>query len=280
MDRDVAGVPAGRASRTVRSPASLGYREWMTAAAEEYERLLRLLRGLDGGQWRAPTDCAGWEVRDVVAHLAGAAAATASPRELVRQALHARRLGRHGDLVDRMNEIQIRERRALTPAELVDDLAAAAPRGLRARRRVPAPVLALPLPFGPPLGTRPLGYLMGRIYTRDAWMHRIDLARATGAPLELTAERDGAVVEDVVAEWAAVHGAGYELRLTGPAGGLWSRGTAGCGGSAGPAGPGHPAGPAGLGHPAGALEVDAIEFARALSGRVTGEGLLSHRVPF
>jgi hypothetical protein len=88
-------------------------------------------------------------------------------------------------------------------------------------------------------------------------MHRIDLARATGLPLALTAEHDGAIVADLVAEWGATHGADYELVLAGPAGGRWRRA-------------------------AGAVEIrmDAVDFARTLSGRARGEGLLACRVPF
>jgi uncharacterized protein (TIGR03083 family) len=241
------------------APRALTYPQWMAAAAQEHRRLLRVLRGLDAEQWQAPTDCDGWEVRDIVAHLAGGAASTASLREQARLAWHARRLGRQGDLIDRMNEVQVEERRSLTPAALLSDLEAAAKRGLAARRRIPAPVRAIPVPFGPPLGTRPLGHLMGRIYTRDAWMHRVDLTRATGTALELTGEHDGAIIEDVVAEWAAAHGADYDLRLTGPAGGRWSRGTRAA---------------------AGRVDMDAVEFARALSGRAAGEDLLARRVPF
>ncbi|MDX1382582.1 MAG: hypothetical protein R3190_03005, partial [Thermoanaerobaculia bacterium] len=44
--------------------------------------------------------------------------------------------------------------------------------------------------------------LFDTILTRDTWMHRTDLAEATGRPLELTADHDGRIVADVVAEWA------------------------------------------------------------------------------
>jgi len=37
--------------------------------AEEYADLLALLRGLTDEQWRTPSLCAGWRVRDVVGHL-------------------------------------------------------------------------------------------------------------------------------------------------------------------------------------------------------------------
>ena len=51
------------------------------------------------------------------------------------------------------------------------------------------------------------GYMFETILTRDTWMHRIDTAKATGRPLVLTADHDGVLVADVVAEWAARHGA-------------------------------------------------------------------------
>jgi uncharacterized protein (TIGR03083 family) len=156
-----------------------------------------------------------------------------------------------------MTAVQVQERAGVPPAQLVHDLANVAVRAVRARRRIPGLVRAVPIPFGPPLGTRPLGYLMGCIYTRDAWMHRIDLARATGRPLRLTADHDGRIVADVVAEWAGTHGQPFTLTLTGPAGGRFSRGTDG-----------------------EAITVDAIEFCRILSGRATGTGLLVHEVPF
>ena len=51
------------------------------------------------------------------------------------------------------------------------------------------------------------------ILTRDAWMHRLDLARATGQDPTLTADHDGVIVADVVAEWARRHGQPYRLEL-------------------------------------------------------------------
>jgi hypothetical protein len=155
-----------------------------------------------------------------------------------------------------MNAVQVADRTATTPAELRAALADAGGRGVRRRDRIPAPLRAVPLPFGPPLGTRPLGYLMDRIYTRDAWLHRVDIARATGRPLELTAEHDGRLVADVVAEWARAHGQPYRLTLTGPAGGTWSHGDG------------------------EELALDAIEFCRVVSGRAPGAGLLAQRVQF
>src|SRR6185437_2148252 len=101
-----------------------------------------------------------------------------------------------------------------------------------------------------------IGYLVDVILTRDTWMHRSDIALATGRAMKLTPEHDGVLVADVAAEWAARHGQPCAVRLTGPAGGSWSFGS----------------GPT--------LEVDAVEFCRVVSGRGSGEGLFATRVPF
>ena len=88
-------------------------------------------------------------------------------------------------------------------------------------------------------------------------MHRVDLCRAVGRDLELTARHDGRIVADVVDEWARSHGSGFVLLLTGPAGGDWSSGAGG-----------------------ERNELDAIGFCRIVSGRASGDGLLAYPVPF
>ena len=235
----------------------LRHRDWMAAAAEEYRRIRGLLADLSDDDWQRRTDCPEWDVRDLVAHLVGNAEMSASMREMRRQQKLARQVRPEGPEIDGMTAVQVQERAEVPPARLVAALADVAPRAVRARGRVPAPFRAIPIPFGPPLGTRPLGYLMDRIYTRDAWMHRVDLTRATERPLQLTAEHDGRIVADVVAEWANAHRRPYRLTLTGPAGGAWSRGTGG-----------------------EALTLDAVAFCRILSGRGQGTGLLAQAVPF
>ncbi len=113
---------------------------------------------------------------------------------------------------------------------------------------------------GPVVEKWRLGYLIDTIYLRDLWMHRVDASRATGRPLELTAEHDGRIVADVVREWSERHGKPFELVLSGPAGGHYSS-------SAQSDGSEH-------------LELDAVEFCRVLAGRAEGEGLLATIVPF
>jgi hypothetical protein len=135
---------------------------------------------------------------------------------------------------------------------------ATAPRALAGRRRTPAFMRAVPITPGPPFeGRWKLGYLLDTIYTRDTWMHRVDIARATGAELVLTPEHDGRIVADVVAEWARRHGRPFTLHLEGPAGGSFTTGTGG-----------------------EQISIDAVEFCRMLSGRATGGGLLTQEVPF
>jgi hypothetical protein len=104
-----------------------------------------------------------------------------------------------------------------------------------------------------------LGFLIDTILTRDPWTHRGDISRATGREMLLTPDHDGVIVADVVAEWSMRHRQPFELVLTGPAGGRWHVGEGGP-----------------------TLELDAIEFCRALSGRgdVPRTGLLATAVPF
>jgi hypothetical protein len=102
-----------------------------------------------------------------------------------------------------------------------------------------------------------MGYLLDVILTRDPWMHRVDIARATGREIELTPEHDRRIIADVIAEWARRHGTPFTLTLTGPAGGEYVAGENG-----------------------EHITIDAVEFCRTLSGRATGIGLLTQEVPF
>jgi len=242
----------------------IGHREAMVLTATENQRLLTQLQGLSPSDWATATDCTGWTVRDVVVHLIASAQAQASPREFARQVRAGRPLtaeigGQHW--VDGLNEAQLRARVGLTPDDLPALWQHCAAAALTARRRMPAPVRALPLlPLGEAMGTKlgwqPLGYLFDIGFTRDVWMHRIDIARATGHLLELTAGHGGRIVADIVAEWAGRHGEPFTLLLTGPAGGRF---TAGRG--------------------ADLTTVDAVELARILSGRADADGVLRHKLP-
>jgi uncharacterized protein (TIGR03083 family) len=244
--------------------AAVGHGEAMRVAGVENARLAAVLSVLSPRQWAAGTDCAGWTVREVVVHLIASAQGQARPGEFVRQLLAGRRLtgqigGSHW--ADGLNEAQLRARTDWVPAQLPGLWQRHAAAALRARSRVPAPVRALPLlPIGTALGVRigwqPLAYLLDMGFTRDVWMHRLDITRAAGLDPDLSAEHDGRIIADLVAEWSRRHAQPYTLTLTGPAGGTFTAGTGGP-----------------------VQTVDAVQFARILSGRADGTGILRHKLP-
>lgn len=235
----------------------------MRLAATEYDRVIAQLSSLPGQHWSGPSGCPGWDVRALASHVAGMAAMSSSLREQLRQLRKAKRAG--GVLLDALTALQVEERRDASPDQLVEELRRLAPRAVKSRRRTPSFVRGRTMPDEQPLGGRPdsgteqwtFGYLVDVILTRDVWMHRSDIAQATGQPMELTPEHDGVLVADIAQEWAARHGSSCRLTLTGPAGGSWSFGAGGP-----------------------ELELDAVDFCRVLAGRGTGDGLLATEVPF
>ncbi len=231
-------------------------------AAVEYDRVIDLLEGLTPEKWSAPTDCPGWSVRDVAGHLLGMAQMAATMRELARQQVASQRRAKRegGSLLDALTAHQVEKNARLTPSGVLDAFRRVAPQAVKGRGRPPAFVRARTLPGLQDAGEHQeawtSGYLLEVILTRDPFMHRIDITRATGVPMRAEPGHEGVIVADVVQEWAGRHGSPYDVVLTGPAGGHWSRGQA---------------------EP---MELDAFEFCRMLSGRAAGTGLLGERVPF
>lgn len=246
---------------TVRSAARPPALERPTAlrlAATEYDRFAALLRELEPGDWARRTDCPEWDVRAMAGHVLGMAEMVASFRQFLVQNAAA---SRAGGGIDALTALQVRGRARLAPAELVDRFVAVAPRAVRGRRRLSRLIGRFTLPEDQVVGGHTerwaFGFLLDVVLTRDTWMHRMDIARATGREPALDPRHDGVLVDDVVAEWAQRHGSPYRLQLTGPAGGTWTSGDDGP-----------------------ELELDAVEFCRLLSGRGTAEGLLAQEVPF
>ena len=236
------------AGTTVRPPSrrpALDRALAMQLAAAEYDRFLALLRSLDEGDWSRPTDCPGWDVRAVAGHVLGMTEMSTSLRASLAQNAAA---ARAGGGIDALTAHQVRRNAGLPTAELVDRFAAVAPRAVRGRRRMGGLLRRMTVPEDQLVGDRierwTFGFLLDVVLTRDPWMHRVDISRAAGRDMELTAAHDGVLVADVVAEWAARHGRPYRLLLTGPAGGEWSAGEA----------------------PDEELELDAVEFCRVVSG--------------
>ena len=254
-----------RMTSTARRRSALDRATAMRLAADEYARFADQVRGLSPADWAAPTACPDWDVHAMTAHVLGMAEFAASVPERVRQGRAATRAG--GLFIDALTALQVRKHAQRSPADLVARLAEVGPRAAAGRRRTPWLVRQLPMPQQPvdPSGgafeTWTLGYLLDVILTRDTWMHRSDIAAATGRPMVLTPEHDGVLVADVAAEWADRHRRPVVLTLTGPAGGSWLF-------NATQPGPAEP------------LELDAVDFCRALSGRGRQPGLLATLVPF
>lgn len=217
-----------------------------------FERLLHLLESLDPEDWTKPTPCTAWDVHDMVAHQAGGYASGTGYREMFRQYLT---LPKHGQLPeDAINALQVGERKNMSPAELIAELKQVGEKaihnwayGFRAVRWI-----ALPHPVG---GFMSLHQLMWVIHSRDTWMHRLDICRATGRPFEQTREHDGRINELVVLDAAKklnqrLNGSAIVLSLTGIAGGTWRIGSS---------------------NPAAELAMDVLDFNNFASGRYSYE---------
>jgi uncharacterized protein (TIGR03083 family) len=228
-------------------------------AQAETAKMVELLADLTPEEWARPTDCPDWDVRAMAGHVLGMTEGFTGLRRMVAMFRAGGKLAGDGPQLDGVTAYQVATNAHLSTDELVARMAAAGPR--QARWRTHRPILRRmpskePQPDGT-VETWTMGYIFEVILTRDTWMHRIDVAQATGRTLDLTRQHDGRIVADVVAEWARRHGKPFTLELTGPAGGTFTGSTGGT-----------------------SLTCDAIEFCRTLSGRVPGTGLLAQQVPF
>ncbi len=218
----------------------------------ELQNFIGLMETLQPRDWSQPTMCTEWDVRDILAHQAGGYAAGARYLELLRQ---FRRLPRDGQLLeDAINALQVRDRAGRTPEELLAELRAAGPRAAHnwAYRFWLLKQVSIPHAVA---GRLSLKHLMWVIHSRDTWMHRLDVCRATGREFVQSAEHDGRIValvmRDVAAAWGRIPGAPpLAVALTGPAGGQWQLGA---------------------GKPDASLSLDVLEFNIFASGRAAYE---------
>lgn len=230
----------------------------------EYRRFVDALGDLTPADWQAPTDCTEWTVRDLAGHVAGMMwSMSAFRRVAIEQARSARRGKREGiDPVDAMTAIQVERSADRTPDELVTEMNELVDTAASGRARMPGWFCrraTFPQDVNGTTEKWSLDYLFGIIITRDTWLHRVaDLARAVDRTPRLDGGHDGRIIADVVGEWGRRHGAPFELVLTGPAGGTFRQGVGGP-----------------------RIELDAVDYCRALSGRAepTHE-LLNTQVPF
>ena len=223
----------------------ISHAEGKALAERQCTAMLELLRGLRPEEWTARTDCELWAVQDIVAHLCGWAEAVSSPREMIRQTRQIReQRSRFPTFLEAQNQVQVESRVSLGPAGLLARLELWAPRSLRARDRYGRFGKGIPFFYGAPLGATNLAYVMDVIFTRDWFMHRIDITRGTGRQLDL-GESEARLIADMVRDWTRRFKPDMRLELTGPAGGSF---VAGNGGRA-------------------TATVDAVEFCRLQAGR-------------
>ena len=229
----------------------------MRLAATENDRFLDQLRLLQPGDWAKPTDCEDWDVRALVGHVVGMTEMSASLPEQLKQMRAAGKAG--GEFIDALTALQVAKHAGATTDQLLARYGVVGPKAVKGRRRTPGFVRARTMPMLQTVGAKQeawtVGFLVDVVLTRDTWMHRIDVARAAGLDVALTAEHDGALVAEAVAEWAARHGEPCTVILTGTAGGQWEFGTGGP-----------------------EVHQDAVDFCRGLAGR--DQPALATYVPF
>ncbi|MFI5915916.1 maleylpyruvate isomerase family mycothiol-dependent enzyme [Dactylosporangium sp. NPDC051541] len=242
--------------------AGLDRAEITSLAAAEYARCAELFDRLEPAQWSAPTANTGWDVRDTAGHMLGMMRMVASWGQFAGQlstSMWQSKRAKAAVSVDHLTALQVRQNAGLTTAELAARWRTLAPPAVRNRGRLVRLVGGRTLPelqlVGGQLERWTFGFLIGVVLTRDPFMHRLDICAATGLDPQPAAAHEGRLVDDVVREWAARHGRPFRLELTGPAGGSWGDGDE-------------------------PIALDALQFCRILSGRGTGDGLLTTAVPF
>ena len=131
-----------------------------------------------------------WNVRDMTAHQAGAYASGTGYPELIHQYIVALKPGQLAE--DAINRRQLADRAARSPAELIAEIKQDGDKAVHNW----AYGFRLLKPLGTPhpaVGWLGMRYLMLVIHSRDTWIHRLDICRATGREFEQTREHDGRI---------------------------------------------------------------------------------------
>lgn len=208
----------------------LTHKEAGQLATAELARFITLVESLEDEDWDQPTMCTKWNVRDILAHQAGAYASGASFTEFRHQGMGNPYAKEEKMLIDAINRLQLVDREGRSPEELLGELRAAGPLAIANRQKLPGLLWAIPLiDFGPPVRRAALGYLTDNIFTRDTWMHRCDVCVAMGRKMVLTPEHDGRITALVIRDLEkllrpVIRSGAFVLELAGPAGGIWQFG--------------------------------------------------------
>lgn len=216
----------------------------------ELERFIALVESLGPDDWDNPTACTAWDVRDILAHQAGAYASGTGYRQMFHQYTAMPKKGELPE--DAINALQLRERDGKSPTELTAELRRVGP--IAIRKWAYQFRLIKPIVTSHPVGGRfALRHLMWVVHSRDTWMHRLDICRATDRKFQQTREHDGRIValgvrdEDILLR-KKLAGQAVVFDLTGVAGGSYK---------------------VGAGEPAATIQMDALDFNIFASGRFT-----------
>jgi uncharacterized protein (TIGR03083 family) len=191
--------------------------------AAERASMIEILDSLSEAEWNAPSACAGWAVRDVVAHMASILHGVVDPTKMP-------------DVTggtEAAMELPVAERRSWTIEEVLDEYKTYSEQAAAVFTMAQDPPLSeTMLPLGD-LGTHPMS-MFASTFCFDAYCHlRHDILAPDGPidrpepPREGT--RVGAVIEWMLAglPWMSqrsltIVDRPFVLRLTGPGGGEWT----------------------------------------------------------
>jgi len=240
--------------------------EVIPLAHEELKRFLALLECLNSDDWQQATECTRWNVKDVVAHQASHVYGLADFRETLSQFnplnnLEYIRLGMN--ILDAANQRQVDKRVDWTPAQLIAEIRDNTEASLTGRTRFPFLLRLMPIVTPGYEQKVSFGELIDNIFTRDMWIHRLDICRATGRDMVQTADHDSRITALTMRDLDAhlsrkLGGRSVIYRLTEQAGGEW---TVGGNGSANTQ-----------------ITLDTFDFHRLASGRMTYQQALEQHL--
>ena len=194
-------------------------------ATEMNEALIQMLSSLRAEEWDAITPCAPWTVKDIAAHLLGWNEALGSFKEMRSQVGRSlRRSKEFGNPTDAQNNIQVEDRKHLSPDRLIEGLRQHVPRAIATRKRFGTVLRYLPLYSSYLGGPFTAGYLINTIFLRDVLVHRLDIQEATGADPRIGAA-DRRVIADFLKDWARRTNADVTIVLTGAVEGTFVAGS-------------------------------------------------------
>lgn len=197
----------------------------MAALEQERQLVLALIDSLTEAEWQLPSDCAGWRVQDVVAHM------NATYKSLAGEAV-ASDPDHPGD-AERSADAGVNERRGMTSAEVADEYREWSVKGVAALGAMnDEPMASTVIPLGN-LGQHPM-HILANAIVFDHYCHlRHDLLQPNGPVDRPALPSDDARLHPIV-EWMlgglpqmcaaelAVVDRPLNLVFTGPGAGTWA----------------------------------------------------------